>query len=72
MTTDVIAPVPLAGISRHAIRTAHRALLEQALGRAGGNVSRAARSLGLSQADMWARLQRLGVAPDAFRGRPAT
>jgi len=45
--------------------------LIEALGRAGGNQSEAARLLGVSRVTVWHRIKRFGLSPDQFRRRPA-
>jgi transcriptional regulator with PAS, ATPase and Fis domain len=45
------------------LEATERALVEQALARAGNNKSQAARLLGLSRAQLYTRLERFGLAP---------
>jgi DNA-binding NtrC family response regulator len=49
---------------------AERVLIEKALTRNGGNVSRAADDLGLSRSALYRRLQRFGLAGGAEDGTP--
>ena len=49
---------------------AERVLIEKALTRNGGNVSRAADDLGLSRSALYRRLQRFGLAGVAEDGTP--
>lgn len=46
---------------------AERAAVTRALARAGGNVSKAARALGIGRATLYRRMARLGIAPDGGR-----
>ncbi|QSR16158.1 helix-turn-helix domain-containing protein [Novosphingobium sp. KA1] len=59
-------PRPLAdvmGDSSSSFDDSERAILRQALARSGGNVTRAARDLGIGRATMYRRMERVGIAP---------
>lgn len=55
------------GRLQEAIDAAVRREIGDALQEAGGNVTDAARLLGISRRGMWARLSSLGIDPSAFR-----
>lgn len=59
-------PRPLAdvmGDSSSSFEDSERAILRQALARSAGNVTRAARELGIGRATMYRRMERVGIAP---------
>lgn len=59
-------PRPLAdvmGDTSSSFDDSERAILRQALARSGGNVTRAARELGIGRATMYRRMERVGIAP---------
>ena len=63
--TGAIRPVPLrdlTGESAQGLEGAERAAVKRALARAGGNVSAAARNLGIGRATLYRRMARLGIA----------
>ena len=59
--------IPEDGLDLEALE---RSLLLQALDKAGGNVTRAARLLGLSRRTLQYRLERLQTAPDGAAAAP--
>jgi transcriptional regulator of acetoin/glycerol metabolism len=52
-------------MERLTLDEAGRVLIEKALDRTGGNVSRAADELGLSRSALYRRLQRYGIGPES-------
>jgi transcriptional regulator of acetoin/glycerol metabolism len=58
---DMLGPAP-AGLG---FETAEHAVLKQALLRAGGNASAAARALGIGRATLYRRMKRVGMTPGA-------
>ena len=57
MTWDSVPPGPPARLEDLTLAEAERAIIERALARFGGNVSQAAKALGLSRSALYRRLE---------------